>query len=82
MNGRLAKALREEVYGAGGASRFRQWDSPVRPVVQGYRIVDRLRRVIGQTERRIWQGRVTADPRRQAYQALKRARRGRCWRTV
>ena len=82
MNGRMAKRLRAAVYGVDGASRLRQWESARKPVVTVYRIVDHVGNMIGQTVRRIWSDRVTADPLRRAYQALKRARRGQSWRTV
>lgn len=82
MNGRMAKRVRAAVYGVGGAPRLRQWESEIQPVVKGFKVVDRLGELIGTTVRRIWFGTVTADPRRRAYQALKRARRGQCWRIV
>lgn len=77
MRGTRAKAIRRAIYGADGTGRFRQWSSAVKPVGQRYRIVDRLNRLIGETVRVWWHGTVTADPRRRAYQAAKRAATGR-----
>ena len=76
MRGTRAKAMRVQAYGAAGSSRFREWSSAEHPRAWGIRVVNRLGQEIGRTVRRLWTGRVTADPLRRAYQQLKRLRRG------
>lgn len=77
MRGTKAKECRRAIYGEGGSGRTRQWTSALAPERRGLRLVDRLGKVIGETVRIIWRDRVTADPQRRAYQALKRSFRGR-----
>lgn len=77
MRGTKAKACRRAIYGEGGSSRTRQWTSTEKPSVRGYRLHDRLGNVIGETVRTLWRGKVRADAKRQAYQALKRSFQGR-----
>lgn len=82
MRGTRAKQVRRVIYGAGGTGRTRQLHSTERPRTF---LVDRVNWAgvkIGKAFRRIWTGHVMADSQRQAYQAVKRARRGMSWRTV
>lgn len=77
MRGTKAKECRRAIYGEGGSGRTREWSSNVKPDRRGYRLVDRLGKVVGETVRTLWRGKVRADARRQAYQALKRSFQGR-----
>lgn len=79
MRGTRAKACRLQIYGEGGSARTREWKSSEKPKRWELRIVDRLGRELGQVIRTLWRGTVTADPRRRAYQALKRSFLGRPW---
>lgn len=81
MRGTKAKACRRAIYGEGGSGRTREWSSDVKPTRRGYRLVDRLGKVVGETVRTLWMGKVQADARRRAYQQLKRSFHGRSWRT-
>lgn len=81
MRGTKAKACRRAIYGDGGSGRTREWSSDVKPDRRGYRLLDRLGRVIGETVRTVWRWDVRADARRQAYQALKRSFQGRSWKS-
>ena len=76
MRGTRAKALRRQIYGEGGSSRERTWSSAEPPKTWGIRLKDRIGQEIGIALRRLWTARVTADPRRRAYQQLKQSRRG------